>query len=74
MSPIPELPYELIYGERAVRSVANFTRQDAAEFLRLAADIPIRTTTELHPLAAANEVLQRLKQSEVRGTAVLEIP
>ncbi len=73
MSPIPEMPYALLYGERTVRSVANATRQDAAELLQLAAEIPIRTDVELYPLAEANAVLQRLKRGEVQGAAVLEI-
>jgi propanol-preferring alcohol dehydrogenase len=73
MSPIPELPYSLLYGERTVRSVANSTRQDAQGLLQLAAEIPIRTEVESHPLTEANAVLQRLKRSEVRGSAVLEI-
>jgi propanol-preferring alcohol dehydrogenase len=73
MSPIPELPYELLYGERTVRSVANATRQDAEELLRLAAEIPIHTDVELYPLAEANVVLQRLKRGEVRGAAVLQM-
>jgi propanol-preferring alcohol dehydrogenase len=71
MSPIPEMPYELLYRERTVRSVANLTRQDAAEFLPLAAEIPVRTEVELFRLEEANEALQRLKRSEVRGAAVL---
>jgi propanol-preferring alcohol dehydrogenase len=74
MSPIPEMPYALLYGERTVRSVANLTRQDAVELLQLAADIPIRTEVEFHPLHEANAVLQRIKRSEVRGAAVLRIP
>jgi propanol-preferring alcohol dehydrogenase len=73
MSPIPELPYELLYGERTVRSVANATRQDAEELLRLAAEIPIHTDVELYPLAEANAVLQRLKRGEVRGAVVLQM-
>jgi len=73
MSAIPELCYELLYGERTLRSVANFTRRDAEEFLRLAGDIPLHTEVEAFPLARANEVLERLKRSEVRGSAVLEI-
>ena len=73
MSPIPELPYDLLYGERTVRSVANSTRKDAAELLRLAAEIPIHTDVELYPLSEANVVLQRLKHSEIRGAAVLHI-
>jgi propanol-preferring alcohol dehydrogenase len=73
MSPIPELPYDLLYGERTVRSVANSTRKDAAELLRLAAEIPIHTDVELYSLSEANVVLQRLKHSEIRGAAVLHI-
>lgn len=73
MSPIPELPYRLIYGERTVRSVANATRQDARELLRLAAEIPIHTDVELYPLGQVNVALQRLKRSEIRGAAVLKI-
>lgn len=72
-TPIPEMPYALIYGERVLRSVANFTRQDAEAFLRLAAVIPMRTTTEIYPLSEANQVLQRLKNSKIRGTAVLAV-
>jgi propanol-preferring alcohol dehydrogenase len=74
LSPIPELPYDLLYGERTVRSVANSTRQDAEELLQLAAEIPIHTDVELYPLAEVNAVLQRLKRAEVQGAAVLQIP
>jgi propanol-preferring alcohol dehydrogenase len=73
MSPIPEMPYSLLYGERTVRSVANATRQDARELLRLAASIPIHTQVEAFPLAEANAVLRRLKRSEIRGSAVLQV-
>lgn len=73
MNPIPELRYELIYGERILRSVANFTRQDAEEFLRLAAEIPVRTEVEIYPLSEANAALQRLKRGEIRGSAVLDL-
>lgn len=73
LSPIPELPYHLIYGERTLRSVANFTRQDAEEFLRIAAEIPVKSDVEIHPLENANSVLQRLKASQIRGAAVLKI-
>ena len=72
-SPIPQMPYNLIYGERVLRSVANFTRQDAEEFLQLAASIPVKTAVEIHPLAKANHVLQRMKASEIRGAAVLAV-
>ncbi len=74
MSPIPEMKYSLIYGERTLRSVANMARQDAEELLQLAAQIPIHTEVEVYPLAEANRVLQRLKDRQVRGAAVLEIP
>ena len=73
MSPIPEMPYELIYGERTVRSVANATREDGEELLRLAAEIPVKTETEVYKLEEANEVLLRLKQRRVQGAAVLRI-
>jgi propanol-preferring alcohol dehydrogenase len=73
MSPVPELPYALLYGERTVRSVANSTRQDAEELLRLAAEIPIHTDVELSPLVEANAVLQRLKRAEIQGAAVLQV-
>jgi propanol-preferring alcohol dehydrogenase len=73
MSPIPEMPYELIYGERTVRSVTNSTREDAENLLQLAASIPIHTDVELYPLHEANAVLQRLKESKVKGAAVLQI-
>ena len=73
MSPIPEMPYSLLYGERTVRSVTNATRQDGEELLRLAAEIPIYTDVELYPLDEANAVLQRLKQGQIQGAAVLQI-
>jgi propanol-preferring alcohol dehydrogenase len=73
MSPIPEMPYTLLYGERTVRSVANATRTDAEELLRLAAKIPIQTDVELYPLEQVNRVLQRLKRSEIQGAAVLHV-
>jgi propanol-preferring alcohol dehydrogenase len=73
MSPIPEMPYSLLYGERTVRSVTNATRQDGEELLRLAAEIPIHTDVELYPLDEANAVLQRLKQGQIQGAAVLQV-
>jgi propanol-preferring alcohol dehydrogenase len=72
MSNLPELPYSLLYGERTVRSVTNATRRDAAEFLRLAAEIPIRVTAASYPLQDANLVLQLLKDAKVDGAAVLQ--
>ncbi len=73
MSPIPEMPYELIYGERTLRSVANATRQDGIEFLQLAAEIPIRATVNRYPLADANRALLDMKHSRINGEAVLTI-
>lgn len=71
MSPIPEFPYRLLWGERTLRSVANATRQDGIEFLQLAAQIPIRATTTLYPLERANEALLDMKRSRINGEAVL---
>jgi len=73
MSPIPELPYALLYWERTIRSVANSTRRDAQEFLQVAAEIPVQTTVEEYPLEEANRVLALLKRGQVRGAAVLRI-
>jgi propanol-preferring alcohol dehydrogenase len=73
MSPIPELPYELLYRERVVRSVANNTREDGREFLKEAAAVPVRTHTETFPLEEANLALDRLKHDAIRGAAVLTL-
>jgi propanol-preferring alcohol dehydrogenase len=73
MSPIPEMPYQLIYHERTVRSVANSTRQDAEELLRIAAEIPIKTEVRTFPLEEANQVLQALKASQIDGAAALRL-
>lgn len=68
---IPEFPYELLWWERSLRSVANVTRDDAREFLALAAEIPIRTETEVFPLEEANRALAKLKAGGIEGSAVL---
>jgi propanol-preferring alcohol dehydrogenase len=73
MSDIPAFPYELLWGERTVRSVANLTRKDGEEFLRLAPQVPVRTSVETMPLAAANQALDRLRRGELRGAAVLTV-
>lgn len=73
MSSIPSFPYELLYGERVLRSVMNNTRADGRDFLRLAAQIPIRPEVEEFPLAEANQALRRLKNDAVRGAAVLRV-
>ena len=69
---LPEMPYGDLWWERSLRSVANFTRDDAREFLALAAEIPIRTEYETHKLEDANLALERLARGEVRGAAVLD--
>jgi len=71
MSPIPSFPYDILWGERTVRSVANLTRRDGAEFLELAGKAGIRTETERLPLARANEALERLRSGALRGAFVL---
>jgi alcohol dehydrogenase, propanol-preferring len=71
MSDIPSFPYELLWGERVVRSVANLTRADGEEFLALAPTVPVRTEVATSPLEEANEALARLRSGELRGAAVL---
>ena len=73
MSPIPSFPYELLYHERVVRSVANNTRQDGMDFLHVAAEIPIHTETQVFPLEEANQALEALKHDGIRGAGVLRI-
>ncbi len=72
-SAIPEMPYRLIYGERTLRSVANATYQDGVDFLRLAAEIPIRATVTTYDLADANKALLDMKHSRINGEAVLQV-
>ncbi|MFQ5657439.1 MAG: zinc-dependent alcohol dehydrogenase family protein [Candidatus Methylomirabilales bacterium] len=74
LTPIPTLDYMRLYHERTVRSVTNFTRQDAEELLHLAATIPVRTEVEVFSLHEANLALQRLKAATLQGAAVLQIP
>ena len=73
MSAIPELKYELLYQERVLRSVANFTRQDAREFLELAAEVPVQTEVQEFPLGEANRALLDLKHSRIDGAGVLRV-
>jgi len=73
MSPIPSFDYDLLYQERIIRSVANNTRQDGEDFLRIAAEIPIRTHVQLFPLREANRALNALKNDAIPGAAVLKI-
>jgi len=71
MSEIPPFPYEILWKERSIRSVANLTRRDAEEFLPLAAKIPVVTTTRLYRLEEANEALADLREGRLEGAAVL---
>jgi alcohol dehydrogenase, propanol-preferring len=71
MSDIPQFPYELLWGERILRSVANLTRADGEEFLALAPRVPVRTEVEVHPLEEAGEALDRLRAGAFRGAAVV---
>ena len=71
MSDIPAFPYEILWGERVVRSVANLTRRDGEEFLALAPKVPVRTSVEALPLSQANEALSRLREGRITGAAVL---
>jgi propanol-preferring alcohol dehydrogenase len=71
MSEIPAFPYELLWGERVVRSVANLTREDAEQFLALAPQVPVRTHVQTWPLAQANEALDAVRTGRVQGAAVL---
>jgi alcohol dehydrogenase, propanol-preferring len=73
MSDIPSFPYELLWGERSVRSVANLTRHDAREFLELAPHVPVRTEIEPFALEDANEAFARLRGGMIRGAAVITI-
>lgn len=73
MSDIPSFPYELLWGERSVRSVANLTRRDGEEFLALAPTVPLRTHVTEYPLEGANEALEDLRAGRLNGSAVLSI-
>jgi propanol-preferring alcohol dehydrogenase len=73
MSDIPSFPYELLWEERLVRSVANLTRRDGEEFLALAPQVPVHTEIEVFELEQANEALDRLRAGEIRGAAVLRL-
>jgi alcohol dehydrogenase, propanol-preferring len=73
MSPLPPLPYDRLYEERVVRSVANNTREDGHAFLAEAARLPVRTHTQLYPLDAVNDALAALKHDGIRGAGVVAI-
>jgi len=71
MSDIPAFPYDILWGERSIKSVANLTRRDGEEFLRIAPQVPVKTAIEIFDLAQANEALQRLREGRITGAAVL---
>ncbi len=73
MTPVPQMDYSLLYGERTVRSVANSTRQDVRDLLRLASEVPLRTRVQRFPLEQANEALRLLKSGGIDGAGALEI-
>jgi propanol-preferring alcohol dehydrogenase len=73
MSLIPSFPYDILWGERTVRSVANLTRKDGEEFFRLAERIPLEISAEVFPLRRANEALDQVRSGGVRGAAVLAL-
>jgi alcohol dehydrogenase, propanol-preferring len=73
MSDIPAFPYQILWGERVVRSVANLTRRDGEEFLAIAPRVPIHTNVEMFRLDQANEALEHLRSGAVRGSAVLAV-
>jgi propanol-preferring alcohol dehydrogenase len=73
MSPIPQMDYSLLYGERTLRSVANSTRQDVEELLSLAGRVPLCTQVEAFPLEQANKALALLKAGRIQGASVLSI-
>jgi alcohol dehydrogenase, propanol-preferring len=73
MSDIPSFPYDELWGERVIRSVANLTRRDGQEFLSLAPTVPVHTEVQQFSLEQANEALERLRSGQIRGAAVLMI-
>lgn len=74
MSDIPSFPYEILWGERIMRSVANLTREDGERFFEIAPEVPVKASYELFPLEQADEALRRIRDGELEGAAVLSIP
>ena len=74
MSEIPAFPYEILWGERRIESVANLTRRDGEEFFALAPQVPVRTHITSYPLEAANDALADLRSGRLQGAAVLVVP
>jgi propanol-preferring alcohol dehydrogenase len=73
MSPIPSFPYDILWGERVVRSVANLTRHDGEEFLALAPKVPVKTRPLPYALEQANQALDDLRAGRLQGAAVLQV-
>ena len=73
MSDIPSFPYSILWGERVVRSVANLTRADGEEFLRLAPTIPIHSQVRVYPLDQTNQALDDLREGRLRGSGVVSL-
>ena len=73
MTDIPAFPYELLWEERVLRSVANLTRRDGEEFLALAPQVPVRTVVEAFALKRANDALESMRSGRLRGSAVLDV-
>jgi propanol-preferring alcohol dehydrogenase len=73
MSDIPSFPYDLLWGERVVRSVANLTRDDGHRFMQVAPAVPVRTQVEAFPLEQANEAIERVRGGGIQGSAVLQL-
>ena len=74
MSDIPSFPYNILWEERVIRSVANLTRKDGEQFLKIAPQVPIKTETQVFPLHRANDALNDLRNGAIRGAAVLAMP
>jgi propanol-preferring alcohol dehydrogenase len=74
MTDIPRFPYSILWGERSVGSVANLTREDGREFMRIAREVPLQPSVETYPLSEANSALERLRSGALRGAAVLIPP
>jgi propanol-preferring alcohol dehydrogenase len=74
MSDIPRFPYDILWGERIMRSVANLTREDGEAFFEIAPKVPVKTSYEVLPLEQADEALRRIRDGELEGAAVLQVP
>ena len=72
MSDIPSFPYELLWEERSIESVANLTREDGSEFLALASEIPIKSIVNTYSLADTNKAIQDLREGKIEGSAVIK--